>query len=102
MRLSLAFLTLAALLVCHVSRADQPEYFRRDSGVYSGKQPLPNDFAEDAVSVWRTELPPGNSTPCVHGDLIFLTTWNESNNELATVALDRVSGKQRWKRDTLL
>ena len=35
----------------------------------------------DAAEGWRTELPPGNSTPCIHGDSIFLTTWDKSNGE---------------------
>ena len=98
MRLSTVFLTLTVLLSCHVARAEQPEYFRRDGGVIGGKQPLPDDFAEDANRVWRTELPPGNSTPCVHGDAVFVTTWDASKNELATVALDRASGKLRWRK----
>jgi outer membrane protein assembly factor BamB len=98
MRLTNAFMTLTVLLACHIALADQPEYFRRDGGVFGGKQPLPDNFSDDADQVWRTELPPGNSTPCVHGDSIYLTTWDESKNELATVALDRDSGKLRWRK----
>jgi outer membrane protein assembly factor BamB len=98
MRLSNAILTLAVLLVCHIAVADEPQYFRRDGGIFGGKQPLPDDLSADAAEHWRTDLPPGHSTPCVHGDSIFLTTWDESKNELATIALDRVSGKLRWKK----
>lgn len=98
MRLSHVMLMFGALFACHVTLADEPQYFRRDGGVLGDKQPLPADFADDAVRVWRTELASGISTPCIHGDSIFLTTWDPSKSELATVALDRATGKPRWRR----
>ncbi|MBC8354725.1 MAG: PQQ-binding-like beta-propeller repeat protein [Planctomycetes bacterium] len=98
MRPSYTLLMLAVLLACYVARAGEPEYFRRDSGVFSGKQPLPDNFTDGATAVWRTELPPGNSTPCIHGDSVFLTTWDASKKELATVALNRISGEVLWKQ----
>lgn len=85
-------------LVCHFADADDVEYFRRDQGVLISKPGLPDNFASDAKQVWRAELPKGNSTPCCHGDSIFLTTWDENAKELATVALDRESGEVRWKK----
>jgi outer membrane protein assembly factor BamB len=97
MRQAIALLTLTVLLACHAAVADESDYFRRDSGVIRGKQALPDNFTDDADRVWRTELSPGISTPCVDGDSIFLTTWEPDKNELATVALDRVTGKIRWR-----
>lgn len=97
MRPSIILLALTALLTARAAIADQPDYFRRDSGVFASQQPLPDNFTDDADRVWRTELPPGISTPCVDGDSIFLTTWEPDKNELATVSLDRITGKLRWR-----
>ena len=95
---SCVFVLLATFCSSHVAPAETPAYFRRDSGVFDSVQPLPDNFSDDAVRVWRTELPPGNSTPCVHGDAIYLTTWEQQQSRLATVALDRTTGKLRWKQ----
>lgn len=98
MRQSHVLLMFAALLASQIALADEPAFFRRDSGILDGKRPLPDDFADDAVTVWRTKLASGISTPCVQGDSIFLTTWDEGKKELATVALDRAAGTLRWRK----
>ena len=87
----------SALLVGIVS-ANEPSYFRRDGGVVRSKAPLPDDFGVEAKRIWRTELAPGISTPCVYGEKIFVTIWNEEEKELATVALDRSTGRRLWTR----
>jgi outer membrane protein assembly factor BamB len=98
MRPNRLILLLPVLLTCQFALAEGPEYFRRDGGIVSAKQGLPDNFADGAKQVWRAELLTGNSTPCVYGDSIFLTTWDESEEQLATVALDRASGEVRWKK----
>lgn len=98
MKRDMLWLTATLLLSCQLAAAAQPEYFRRDQGVLASKQGLPDNFADGAKQVWRTEVLKGNSTPCVYGDSIFVTTWDESAKELATVSLDRASGKVRWKQ----
>lgn len=61
------------------------------SGIADGS-PLPAKL----VSVWKTELPPGLSSPVVVGDRIYLTGL--ANGQLATLALDRASGRILWQR----
>jgi outer membrane protein assembly factor BamB len=73
-------------------------YFRRDGGLVEGNWSLPDDFSEDATLVWRTPLLPGNSTPCASGHSILVTTWDQDRQRLATVALDRLTGRVRWTR----
>jgi outer membrane protein assembly factor BamB len=73
-------------------------YFRSDSGIARDSPSLPDDFSTDAKLLWRTEMLPGHSTPCVVGDRIFLTTFDAESKQLATVALDRTSGKLKWSR----
>jgi outer membrane protein assembly factor BamB len=73
-------------------------FFRHDHGVVSDRHPLPENFSSDAVLQWQTPLPPGHSTPCVSGDWIFVTTYQAAEKELATVGLDRATGKVRWRK----
>ena len=47
--------------------------------------------------VWKTALPPGNSSPAVAGDRIILTAVE--NEKLLTIALDRATGKILWRRE---
>jgi len=65
------------------------------SGVAEGED-FPTEFGPGTNQVWSLELTPGNSSPAVWGDSIFLTTANET--ELQTVCIDRVSGAVRWRR----
>jgi len=61
------------------------------SGVADGS-PLPAKFAP----VWKTELPPGLSSPAVVANRIYLTGLE--NGQLATLALERASGRILWQR----
>lgn len=71
-------------------------YFRSDGGVADDVGGVPDRCDPEKYLLWRQPLPRGNSTPCVHGDRIFVTT--HADKTLATVALDRQTGKQLWKK----
>lgn len=76
-------------------------YFRQHGGVALGDGPLPSQFDESTL-VWRTELPPGHSSPSVNGDQIFLTTYSAERpaaEALQTVALHRRTGDILWRRE---
>ncbi|MFO0820942.1 MAG: PQQ-binding-like beta-propeller repeat protein [Pirellulales bacterium] len=83
--------------VSREAQAAEPHHsFRSDQGVaVEDTLPLPSDLSKPEVLRWRTPLGAGHSTPCISGDSIYLTTFEE--NKLATVALDRVSGQVRWR-----
>jgi outer membrane protein assembly factor BamB len=62
--------------------------------------------------VWKTPLPPGHSSPVVHGNRIFLTAAEggrdsdagrdkviDEGGKLFTIALDRASGKVLWRKE---
>ena len=78
--------------------ADDAAWFRRDHGIVPEGVTLPAEFGEGPGRVWRVEMSPGISTPCIFGDSIFLTTLRADEKELATVALDRTTGQIRWKQ----
>jgi outer membrane protein assembly factor BamB len=47
--------------------------------------------------VWRTALPPGNSSPSIAGDRIFVTAFEK--DALFTIALNRADGRVLWRRE---
>ncbi len=76
--------------------AQTPSYFRHDSGLAADDaRALPGQL-DDAHLVWKQSLPAGHSTPSIVGDRIFLTGHDQG--ELATICLDRGSGKLLWKQ----
>lgn len=79
-------------------QAQQNVFFRHDFGIANDDKPLPNDFAEDARQLWKVELLPGHSSPCVCGDAIYLTTFDKEAKQLATVAIDKQTGTVRWRQ----
>src|SRR5213594_2210146 len=47
---------------------------------------------------WHVELPgPGNSSPIVWGDRVFVTQALEKENRRTLMCFDRASGKQLWQ-----
>jgi outer membrane protein assembly factor BamB len=49
---------------------------------------------------WKVELAhPGNSTPVVWGDRVFLTMANKGGTVRSVMCFDRADGKQLWKND---
>ncbi len=101
MKYLMIFVSAATVIVSPIALLnadDSVSYFRHDHGVAGDKHRLPDDFSNKRNLVWRHELAPGNSTPCVVGDRVFLTTYVAESKELATVALDRATGEPVWKR----
>jgi outer membrane protein assembly factor BamB len=58
---------------------------------------LPLEFGPDKSVVWKTALPPGNSSPVIAADKIFLTAFE--NDALFTIAIDRATGRILWRRE---
>jgi outer membrane protein assembly factor BamB len=93
-------LLAVAALICSVPlsiNATDVAYFRHDHGIATTAVPLPGDLSAEGSLVWRVPCQSGISSPCVHGDHIFLTTYDEAVSGLSTVALDRATGNTLWK-----
>jgi outer membrane protein assembly factor BamB len=56
---------------------------------------LPVEFGPDTNVIWKTELPPGHSSPILSEDKIFLTAVE--GTELLTIAVDRATGEVLWR-----
>jgi len=66
-------------------------------GVSSEKQ-LPTRFSQSENVVWRAPLPePGNSTPIVWDDRVFLTCPQDGGKIRSLMCFDRSNGKRLWE-----
>ncbi|MBL8213486.1 MAG: PQQ-binding-like beta-propeller repeat protein [Bryobacterales bacterium] len=80
-----------------LSAADWPQ-FRGPQGMgLSSDKNLPVELGKEKNVVWKTEVPPGHSSPIFLGSRIFLTAYD--GDALVTLCLDRASGKQQWRRE---
>jgi outer membrane protein assembly factor BamB len=66
------------------------------SGLGAGRPPV--HFGPDQNVLWKTAVGPGLSSPVVWGDRIFLTEFDQANNRLSTLSIERRTGKIRWRR----
>jgi outer membrane protein assembly factor BamB len=66
------------------------------SGVGQGRPPV--HFGTDERVLWRAAVGSGLSSPSIWKGHIFLTEFDRTNKQLATLCLDRRSGKILWRR----
>ena len=88
---------LLGLLSATLDAADWPRFRGPNGSGVSETTGLPVDIGPAKNVVWKTPLPPGYSSPVLSGDRIFLTAYE--GEKLLTLALDRASGKELWRRE---
>ncbi len=66
------------------------------SGIADGA-PLPADLDKEKSLVWRTELPPGYSSPVIEAGRVYLTAYDGA--KLLTVCVDARTGADLWRRE---
>jgi outer membrane protein assembly factor BamB len=88
-------------------KTDEPRWpqFRGPDGLAAAPEgaagaKFPVNFGPRSEVIWKTPLPPGNSSPAVWGDRIFLTACDKSKHLLETLCLDRRTGEILWRRAT--
>jgi outer membrane protein assembly factor BamB len=74
--------------------AHWPQFRGPNGQGVSTNEPPPASFGSNLL--WKTELPPGHSSPVFTGDRIFLTGLQ--TGKLQTIAVDRRDGKVVWVR----
>ncbi len=87
-------------------RAEDWSQFRGPNGSgVSASSNLPVEFGPNKNMIWKTELPPGHSSPVLTKDRIFVTAHSEVKNKekehykLLVICLDRQTGKLLWQRE---
>jgi len=87
-----------AWLLFSIALASDWTQFRGPNGDgVSSSKGLPEHFNQQANLVWRTELPPGHSSPVFGAGHIFVTAFE--GRALLTICLDQASGRVLWKRE---
>jgi outer membrane protein assembly factor BamB len=66
------------------------------SGVGEGKAPV--HFGPNQKVLWTAPVGSGLSSPSVWEGRIFLTEFDRTNKQFATVCIDRHTGKNLWRR----
>ncbi len=109
-RSALALVFLSMLFACDANRGCKfkPEsihwlQFRGpgSSGIAPEGSFPPLVFSSDTNILWKTEILPGWSSPCIVNDRIFLTGFDEIDSLLWTFAIDRENGELIWKDSVL-
>jgi len=87
---------LYLLLTLNLTAADWPQYRGPNSnGLCPACGPFPTQFTPQ-TALWKTAIPPGNSSPILAGNRIFLTAAEGDN--LLTICLNPTTGKIEWQR----
>jgi outer membrane protein assembly factor BamB len=89
------------VLLAHPARADNWPAWRGPHGTgVCDERGLPVSWSATQNIRWKVPLPgPGNSTPVVWGDRIFLTQALDGGKRRAVIALNRADGKQLWQQE---
>lgn len=96
--LQLCVTIVASSLIIHQAAAgpDWPQ-FRGPNGLGVAEQGNPPiHFGPTSNVLWKVRLPSGNSSPCIWGDRIFLTSFDKT--KLETLCLDRRNGAILWRQ----
>jgi outer membrane protein assembly factor BamB len=77
------------------SQAENWPQFRGPGGLGLGTGNPPVEMGPDKNVLWRTDLAPGHSSPCIWGDKIALTALD--GGSLVTVCINRADGRELWR-----
>jgi outer membrane protein assembly factor BamB len=92
-------LLLGLSIACLLAAENWPMW-RGASGLgTSTETDLPTHWSATENVKWRIPLPePGNSTPVIWGDSIFLTQARKADGKRSLMSFDRTTGRLRWER----
>jgi outer membrane protein assembly factor BamB len=87
-------LCVITVIVVASSESTWPQ-FRGPGGLGLGTGKPPVEFSAEKNLLWKVEVPPGHSSPCIWGNRIFLTGLDDG--KLITFCLDCANGKELWR-----
>lgn len=98
----LFILCLLTLFAVRTFASEEWTQFRGPNGTgVSATTGLPQEFGPTKNVVWKTELPPGHSSPVLTHNRIFVTAHSKEKDsyKLLIICLDRQSGKILWQSE---
>jgi outer membrane protein assembly factor BamB len=91
-----AFLAFSSML----SAGNWPAWRGPTGQGHSDEKNVPLKWSDKQNVKWKVPLAnPGNSTPVVWGDHIFVTQANKGGSERSLLCFARADGKLRWQKD---
>ena len=88
---------LALATALSAAAADWPSWRGPDGTGITPEQNLPREWSAQKNIRWRTPLPgPGNSSPIVWGDRVFVTQATKADSRRELLCFDRNDGKLLW------
>jgi outer membrane protein assembly factor BamB len=93
---------LLTLFAVRTFASEEWTQFRGPNGTgVSATTGLPQEFGPTKNVVWKTELPPGHSSPVLTHNRIFVTahTKEKDSYKLLIICLDRQTGKILWQSE---
>ena len=89
--------TASALAVAaQAAAARWPQFRGPDGSGVSGDGSFPTEFGPGTNQWWKVALPPGNSSPCIWNEALFITAYAEPDHRV--LCLDARTGELRWER----
>lgn len=97
-----AVVAFLVVLASHSSSIQAGDWTRfrgsQGTGLAETADKLPTEIGPEKNILWKTELPPGHSSPVVVGNRIFVTgVRGDKQRELLTFGLDRATGTVQWE-----
>ena len=98
-QIPLLMVAVGCLLNPHASTgANWPAWRGANGDGITTETELPLNWSRTEKVVWRTDLSePGNSTPIVWGDRLFVTQTDSEKNRRNLLCFDAGSGRLLWK-----
>ena len=90
-------LLLVFLLATFLSGEEWSQFRGPNGSGVSKTTGLPETFGPAKNVIWKTELPPGHSSPVLTNDRVFVTAHRDDH--LYVISLDRETGKILWQRE---
>jgi outer membrane protein assembly factor BamB len=92
--------TTVALLTATTLAGDWPRWRGPDGNGVTAETDLPQTWSATQNVTWKAPLPgPGNSSPVVLGDRVFVTCASEKGAVRSAICFGRADGKVRWRKD---
>ena len=102
MKTALALSISLVLLATSITAGENWPTWRGPSAdgiINAPDETYPTEWSSDKNIAWRTLLEaPGNSSPIVWGDRIFLTQGDNNNRQRSLLCFDTTNGKLLWKK----
>jgi outer membrane protein assembly factor BamB len=89
-------MALLAVSTVSAAEANWPQFHGPGGGGVAEPSDPPVLFGPDTAVLWKIPFPAGNSSPCIWGDRIFLTAFDQG--ALEAVCVRRGDGSVLWRR----